>query len=214
MFNLVREILISPFGSFASVFALFAMAFWLVYWITKHTTKINESHRFLEKENEKASNKIEEYCGKQDKNMDEIRKDISFLKAMIEIFKSGSSQQIAQSHSPVSLTEYGENISKDLDADNVISRNWDKIYKDLEANIGNKNAYDIQQYCIETATVEIEKFIDNDAILAIKSKAYRDGRPLAFYAPIFGIKIRDKYLEIKGINISEIDTHDPQKGIM
>lgn len=211
MADLIREILLSPFGSMGSVLALFLLAFWLVHWITKKVTMIESSHNTMEKENAKISKKIDDYCDRHDKNMDEIRKDISFLKAMIDVFKANSSQQVAQSHSPVSLTPYGETLSSELNVDAVIARNWDKIFADIEANVGSKNAYDIQQYCIETAVVELERFIDNDAINAVKLKAYTDGRPLAFYAPIYGIKIRDKYMELKGISIADIDLNDPGK---
>lgn len=209
MLNLIKDILTSPAGSFASVFSLFALAFWLVHWITKKVTTIDNSHSNIKKSNEDAIKKIDKYCDKQDNNMDEIRKDIAFLKAMIDVFKSNPSQQVAQSHSPISLTEYGQQISTELNADEVIARNWDRIREDLESNVKDKNAYDIQQYCIETTIIDLSKFIDSDAVNAVKVKAYNEGRPVAFYAPVFGIKIRDRYLKEKGISVEEIDKHAP-----
>ena len=117
----------SPAGSFGSVFALFALAFWLVHWITKKVTSIENSHGNLKDSNDKTNTKIDSLCEKQDKNMEEIRKDIAFLKAMADIFKSNPAHQIAQSHSPISLTEYGNAVALELDADNSIERNWEKI---------------------------------------------------------------------------------------
>lgn len=209
MLNLIKDILTSPAGSFASVFSLFALAFWLVHWITKKVTTIDNSHENIKQKNEATDKKINDYCSKQDQNMDEIRKDIAFLKAMIDIFKSNPPQQVAQSHSPISLTEYGLQVANELNADAIIARNWERIMADLEQNVKDKNAYDIQQYCIETTTVDLSKFIDAEAINTVKFKAYNEGRPIAFYAPIFGIKIRDRYLKEKGMSVEEIDKHSP-----
>lgn len=91
----------------------------------------------------------------------------------------------------------------------MIANNWDIIYKNLEENICDKNAYDIQEYCMRTAAVELDKFLRKEDINFIKQYAYKEGQSLAYYAPIFGIIIRDKYLQIKGINSSEIDKHNP-----
>lgn len=201
----------SPAGSFGSVFALFALAFWLVHWITKKVTSIENSHGNLKDSNDKTNTKIDSLCEKQDKNMEEIRKDIAFLKAMADIFKSNPAHQIAQSHSPISLTEYGNTVALELDADNSIERNWEKIKANLEKNVSDKNAYDIQQYCIETSVVDLSVFLDIDTISAIKKKAYNEGKPLAYYSPVYGIKIRDRYLKEKGISSNEIDLNDPAK---
>lgn len=211
MLNIIKDILNSPVGSFASVFSLFMLAFWLVHWITKKITTIESSHSNLVKSNEDANKKIDAYYDKQNHNMDEIRRDIAYLKAMVDVFKFQSTAQVAQSHSPLSLTEYGEQIALELNADAVIARNWDKIRGNLEQSVKDKSAYDIQQYCVETAAVDLDKLIDKDAINAVKQKAYKEGRPLAFYALVFGLKIRDHYLREKGISVEEIDKHAPMQ---
>jgi hypothetical protein len=76
-------------------------------------------------------------------------------------------------------------------------------------NVGNKNAYDIQEYCNMTAAVELEKFISNEDIENLKQFAYKEGNPLMYYSTIFAILIRDKYLSIKGIDVSDVDKNDP-----
>lgn len=205
MANLIKDILLSPLGSFASVFALFALAFWLVHWITKKVTLIESSHKSICEDNQKINSKIDHYSERQDKHMDEIRRDIAVLKAMSDIYKMNFPQSVAKSNSPISLTDIGKEVAIQLGADEVIAKNWDKIVIDIEQNVGNKNAYDIQQYCMETSMVELEKFLDPDTIDAIKNIAFKEGRPMAYYAPIFGIKIRDKYLTAKGIPIEDID---------
>lgn len=201
----IEKILVSPFGSFASIAALFIFALWFVHWITKKITEIRVSHEHLEKENTKTSEKIDLFCEKNDKHMDEIRKDILYLKAIIDVFKLNSSQSVAESHSPVSLTETGKTIAKELNAEKMIANNWDKIFSAIEVNIKDKNAYDIQEYCIETATVELDKFLVKTDIEKVKDYAYKEGKPLAYFAPIFAILIRDKYIQIKGNEIKVDD---------
>jgi hypothetical protein len=133
------------------------------------------------------------------------------LKAVVDVTQFNSKQSVAQRKSPISLTEVGFEIAKALKVEDMLGRNWDKIFENLEANINDKNAYDIQQYCIETATIDLGAFIEKSDVDAIKQAAYKDGRPLAFYAPVFGVLIRDKYLKQKGIDISEVDRHDPNR---
>lgn len=209
MIHLIKDLILSPFGAFASVFALFALAFWAVHWITKKVTQIESCNKSIVEASDKMSKKIEGYYDRQEKHMDEIRRDMSIVKAMMDIYKMNL-PQLAKSQSPVNLTEKGLELSKELKADEVISRNWDKIMSDIDANVGEKNAYDIQQYCIETSTVEPEKFLDDKAISALKSKAFAEGRPTAYYAPIFGIKIRDEYFRRRGIPIEDVDRNTPQ----
>ena len=85
-----------------------------------------------------------------------------------------------------------------------------KIFKNLVSSIFDKNAYDIQQYCIETAAVEPEKFFAKADLDKLKQFAFNQGNPFQYYSSMFGIIIRDKYLQIKGISISEVDINDPK----
>ena len=173
MIDLVKQALESPAGSFAFVFSILALAFWLVHWITKKITTIDNSHSGLSKTVEKIEG-----------NIDEIRKDLSYLKGSFDIYKKGGSK-FAKAYSPISLTEIGIETAKKLKAEDIISRNWDKIYKDLEYNMSNKNAYDIQEYCFYKSAVELEKFIGNEDIDFLKKFAYKQGNPLQYYSIIF-----------------------------
>ncbi|MCR5588108.1 MAG: hypothetical protein K6F72_00670 [Bacteroidales bacterium] len=220
--SILQMLLGSPVGTFAFILSLMLGAGWLIHWVTKKVTEIKTSHEYLQKENEKTNDsleihaqktesKLEHHAEKIDRAMDEIRRDISFLKSAFDIYKTNPPSPLAQSHSPVSLTKKGEEVSEELGAEEMIAKNWDKIYKALEEDVCDKNAYDIQQYCMETSTVELEKFLDPESIEKIKLYAYKAGMPMAYYAPIFGIPIRDKYLERKGISVEEVDKNDPHR---
>jgi hypothetical protein len=206
MIDLIKQALESPAGSFGFVFSLLTIAFWLVYWVTKKVTTINSSHSVLTKSVEKV-----------EQNIDGIRTDMSYIKGSFDILKESFNiykkgvSPMTESFSPVSLTKTGIETAEKLNAETMIAKNWDKIYDDLEKNISNKNAYDIQKYCMDTAAMYLDKFISNSDIDSLKMLAYREGNPLLYYTPIFGVLVRDKYLSLKGINVSEVDEHDPNK---
>lgn len=208
LFGLLRDILSSDGGAFAFIAGVLLFIIWLTYWVTKKVTTINNSHDNLEKESQKLYGKIEADYGKLEGNIDEIRRDLSFLKGMIDIFKSGTSP-LAQSHSPISLTELGNQVAKELDAEGMVQRNWDAIMKDVEEHAEGKTAYDIQEYCMETAVVEPERFLIPDDMAKLKDYAFKQGKPIAVYSQIFAILIRDKYLQIKDIPVEEVDRTKP-----
>jgi hypothetical protein len=197
MIDVVKDIIQSPAGSFGSVTALFLLAFWLVHWITKKVTSINFSHDALSVSVKKMEGHIEK-----------MQEDIVYLKVNVDIIKA-STQPLSQSKSPLSLTALGQKASEDLKATEMIANSWDKIYADLEANVHSLNAYDIQQYCTETATVELSRFISEDNLSRVKMYAFENGKPFAYYAPVFAIPIRDRYLKLKGIDVAEVGKEAP-----
>lgn len=190
----IMQILTSNGGAFAIVIALLLLAFWA----TKKVTTINVQHEDRIKNFDKIDNAI-----------DEIRRDIVYIKGTIDLFNSKS--DLAQSHSPLSLTEKGKNLAKDLNAELLVNENWKRIYDDLEKNISNKNAYDIQQYCIEIAAVEPSRFFCENDLTKIKQFAFQNGKTLQYYSIIFALIIRDRYFSEKAINIEEVDKCDPNK---
>jgi|GEM_PF-1186226 len=234
IFEFIKELLATDGGSFAFVAILLCLAFYLTHWVTKKITEITESHKNIERENQKVTESIEKVSEKLSSNMDDIRKDISFLKGTNEVFNSNinaiktdvsslkedisflkgmneicGKDPYAQSHSPISLTELGKKVSAEIGVDDMIQRNWNAIVNDIDKNAEGKSAYDIQQYCIETTVVEPERFLLPEDIKKLKDYAYNQGRPIVAFAQIFAITIRDKYLKEKGINIEEIDKTTP-----
>ncbi len=135
---------------------------------------------------------------------------MSYLKGNIDIIRSGA-LPLTKSHSPISLTEIGKKVANEIDANFIINDNWDRIVKILNEEVGNKNAYDIQEYCIDTASVEPKKFFDEKSLLKLKKFAFDNGNNIQYYLGMFGVLIRDKYLNQKGISIKEVDKHDPNK---
>ena len=185
----------ATFGISAAIaIVVLGLAFWLTHYITKKVTEIKSSH-----------NTLSESVGKMEKDIDEIRRDLSYLKGTIDIIKSPKKgEPLIQSNSPISLTEAGKKVAEELKADILIASNWDKISA-MISGTGIDNAYDIQQYCLETSSVEPEKFFDGKSLLHIKDFAYKHGQPLQLYLRMLGVIIRDRYFKEKGVPLSKID---------
>lgn len=198
MIELVKNILGSPVGSATFVASLILGGGWLVHYITKKVTEITCSHSTLSKTAEKI-----------EKNIDEIRKDISFLKGSLDVVKQSNNTSLTQAHSPISLTEKGKAVAIEINAEQVIANNWEKINAIIEAGVRGKNPYDIQVFCIEEISVYPEKFFLSDDLGRIKLYAYNSGEPLTLYTRMIAVIVRDRYFLEHKIETSEIDKYAP-----
>lgn len=196
--ELIKSFLLSPFGSFGFGVGLVLAVMFLVYWVTKHTTCIKKDHSILYSQLHESHSYI-----------DDIRRDISYIKGTIDMMQRNYTDGLTQRNSPISLTELGKKEVVDFGLDRIVERNWDTIYHQMELDVASKNPYDVQTYCIETAATEPEKFFTQNDILMIKEIAFKKGLALMSYTNILGVLIRDKYFKQKNIKIEEIDKHDP-----
>lgn len=190
----IRTIFASPAGSFAFVAALLALSYWLVHYVTKKV--------------EQWSAKVER-VEKMENVIDTIKEDLHYIKATLNVIQSNSSG-LTQSHSPIGLTPLGQKVASGMGINEIIANNWDNIY-DLIESQRLRNAYDIQQFCIETATVGLDRLFCREDVDKIKNFAYNAGQQTAFYGSMIGVIIRDKYFEAKGIQPSEVDENDPDR---
>ena len=190
----IRTIFASPAGSFAFVAALLALSYWLVHYVTKKV--------------EQWSAKVER-VEKMENVIDSIKEDLHYIKATLNVLQSNSSG-LTQSHSPIGLTPLGQRVASDMGINEIIANNWDSIY-DLIESQRLRNAYDIQQFCIETATIGLDRLFCRDDVDRIKNFAYNEGKQTAYYGSMIGVIIRDKYFESKGIQPSEVDDNDPTR---
>ena len=71
---------------------------------------------------------------------------------------------LTQSHSPIGLSEKGEEIAAKMGIEQMIAANWENIRNYIEANAKSKNAYDIQQLCIESATISLDKLFNTETV--------------------------------------------------
>lgn len=194
--EMLKEILTSNGGAFAVVFAVLYAVGQLLMKFSEWRVKAEE----VSKKGEKFEDKI-----------DAIMSDMHYIKGTLDLLKNGMPNALTQAHSPVSLTPKGKEVADQMGVAEMVARNWDKIEALIDAKVAFKNAYDIQQFCIEKATVALESFFCAQDVNNIKKFAYDNGQPLALYGSMIGVIIRDKYFEVKKIPLEKVDETDPNK---
>lgn len=152
--------------------------------------------RFMQLEERKTDNSA----------FEEIRLDLAIIKRSV-----GPKMQLFQSQSPMMLTELGRKVAAESGANKGVDANWPYILSQLEKYVTSQNPYDIQQVCFTLAIADLETILLPEDLDSLKVHAFKEGDPLAYYGQVVGIIIRDKYFESKGIDIADIDKHDPAK---
>lgn len=193
-FELIKEILGSTAGSFGFVVFCLMLLGWVIYKITKFTTTWNMK--------EKGFDKLES-------KVDDLTSEVSYIKTQLNIFINNAGGFV-QSHSPIGLSELGKRTAEEMGINSILANNWDSIFDYIDKNVESKNAYDIQQFCIETSTINLDKIISKQDLEHLKMFAYNQGKPLALYGSMIGVLIRDKYFQQKGINPAAVDEHEPK----
>ncbi len=194
------SILVPMFGGFAWLYGVF----------DKRFDKVDERFEKVDKRFEQVDERFRDI----DKEFKEIRTEIHKLQIDVTTLKSEKKGEkniishLLQSFSPVSLSPAGQEAAADLDAYNVVERNWGRITEALK-DMKSLNPYDIQEYCFNETGSSPERFLDDEAIDTIKTYAFNKGYNVVIYYQMFGLIIRDRYFEEKQIPLSKIDDNDP-----
>lgn len=194
--EMLKEILTSNGGAFGIVAAVLCAIGYLLIKFSEWRCKVEDAL----KKTEKVDDKI-----------DTIMTDMHYIKGTLDLLKHGMPNSLTQAHSPVSLTAKGKEVAEQMRIEEMVAANWEKIESKIDAKVSSKNAYDIQQFCIEHATVSLDQFFKQEDVAKIKMYAYENGQPLAFYGGMIGVIIRDRYFEVKNIPLEEVDQNDPNK---
>lgn len=191
MLDLLQDALRSPAGSFAFVFAILAICYFAVWKISHFSTKFS------------SVEKLEASIGV-------IKEDMHYVKASIKII-TDSTNPLAQRHSPVSLTEKGKQVSKEIKIDDLITNHWEDIFSKLNKTLTKEcNPYDIQVESFKIGET-YQELLNNEELKTVKNHAYKAGFNLEVYNLLFGIIIRNKYLSTKGFKSEDVDLFDPIK---
>lgn len=108
--------------------------------------------------------------------------------------------------SPLQLTESGQDYAERLKANDVAKRLADKVKIKKDAN-----AYEIQQACMDFAKRDLLALLNDEEESLIEHVAYNSGQDVESFMGIFGLLLREIWLERRGITTGEIDTHDPSQ---
>lgn len=115
----------------------------------------------------------------------------------IQLSNNGSS--LTQQHSPLSISPRGWEVVSKLGMDKMFERNWSRIRRFIDDSVKNKNAYDINEFCIKYAVVYPEKFLQPEEIDILKNDAYAEGLTLMDYMKVIAVMARDEYLKENNI---------------
>ena len=126
------------------------------------------------------------------------------------IYQYTNPRTLYKSTSPISLTENGITLSKEIGAEAIFDKYKEKLKKEVNTK-KPKNAYDIQQTSIEVVKNKFEQLLDEREILLLKETAFSKGYLVEDITYIFAILLRNNLLHEMKIPFAEIDKHDPQK---
>lgn len=177
----------------SSVFILVGIlitAFWALYKIGGIVTDFKNS-----KEKQKSTDdKIDSYNDKIYENFRTITDSLSDIKATTKLLYEAHLRTV-KSKSPLSLTEKGEAIAKDIELNEKVNKYWDSIKEKRKNELKSNNPYDVQRWALDNAQQFFNDFFKKEEQDEIKIYAYKNGVNLLEIYPIIGVLIRDKIFD-------------------
>ena len=204
MIQLIKTVITSPMGSFASVFGFIVLVGWFVFWLHGKFVTLLAEHKHVKDNCDTLDKRIEALRD----DMHEIKADIRYIKNMVNVQVNTPAQgqeAMLKAHSPLSLTAAGEAAASAMDAERAVAVNWESIQARIAADVPGRNPYDIQTYCLEQIPVAPETFFDAATLERFKLYAFRSGRTLFECMKVVGILVRNKYFDTVGIDLSALD---------
>lgn len=188
-----------------------------IYFIVKNL-KCEENTKRLDEIREKAVDRRDLPCenhreimGRHDNAVARIETSIEFLTKEIHDAMSIFQQQhiktdgFTQTHSPLSITKQGWEMVERLGVRKMFDDNWSRIKELIDNGVADKNAYDIDDFCIKQAVVFPEKFLSNENISVLKDDAFKNGLTLTSYMKVIAVMARDEYFKVNGIKIDDME---------
>lgn len=194
LIELIASIIAVLGGVFAFIFAIYK----IMEYFFKHSTEHKEYNKKFEK---------------LDKKLNKIDDKIELLTNHILGHSVDSKHNIAQSNSPISLTDEGKKIADDVSAKLL----YDTHKEFLKSKVNEKkpeNAYDIQFnsfYIVNTQFISHLEKTDATGLKTLKDYAYENGYSLHELLIVFGIYLRDDILKDKGFHSNNEDNNQLKK---
>lgn len=197
------------------VFAVWKIA--IIYSKIKNL-KCDENTKEIKALKEKSFDKNELPCGIHKEKMNDhdnavirIETSLKFLTKELDnainlMQKKTNLEGFTKTNSPLAITQSGYEMMERLGISKMFENNWARIKELIDNNVKSKNAYDINNFCIEQAVVFPEKFLNDEEIDKLKNDAYMNGITLSPYMKVIAVLSRDRYFKEEGISIVDIDT--------
>jgi hypothetical protein len=117
------------------------------------------------------------------------------------------STKITQQNSPRYLNPVGEKILKDSNVNLLIDEHYQEILTKVK-ELSPGNAYQAEQDIIKSVQGLI---LDPDCQNKLENSAFQTGQSVSTILFVGAIYIRDKILKEIGLDVSDIDKHNPEK---
>ncbi len=185
-------------GSSGGSAVITAAFIWFVLWVYGKFVRMTTQHDAFEKSCAAVNARVE----KIESDMHEVKGEIQYIKSTLNTLVNmvqTSTQAVMKAHSPLSLTEFGEKMASEMNADGILERNFAGIKAKIDAEVTSKTPYDVQTYCLERIPVFPENYLDKQALDAVKSYAFNNGRTLFECLKVIGLKARDAYFKATGL---------------
>lgn len=235
MEDFLTKFALEHFGPFVVLFILFAVfVIWAVWNTAFLWFKFRNKTEVIDELKQKSFDKNELPCEKHDKTLEELKQksfektelpckehaekieDHSLSLRALEVSVESMNKSIdrlttsfnialTQQHSPLSISKKGMEFVKRLGMDRMFENNWSRIKPMIEAGVGSKNPYDINEYCIKYAMVYPEKFLQPEEIDALKEDAYAEGFLLVDYMRVIAVMARDRYFKEENIKVKKTE---------
>ncbi len=145
------------------------------------------------------------------KSIEEIREKINVLIGRVDTLSdeviASRGKAIYQSDSPVSLSEYGESLSKKIDVKFITDKYEKQLTK--KAKKREMNAYQIQQSCFDFAQNQIPKDLEKnykEQYDKLANVAFNEGIQIRDLMRVLGLILRDQVLKACDISVSNTDS--------
>jgi len=150
----------------------------------------------------------------QDKRLDKIESmhdKVVILETKIQlIYENTNPKRAFMSSSPIRLTDFGHDLFGKIGGEKMFPKYIAKLQESVE-NENPNHPYDIQMIAMNVAKSVLPKIASADDVNAVKQQAFENGILDEDIWGIFGVLLRDKILEERGMPISDVDKHDPNK---
>ena len=135
------------------------------------------------------------------KRVEDIAQELNILTGEFRTLRSQLPGGLTASHSPVRLTQKGQEIANLVNADSIIQKYAIKL--DLPEN---KTAYAIQSACFEFASKILPDLLEQGESESIENTAFAQGiSKLSIFESVFGILLRDRILAQQGMALPPDD---------
>ena len=139
------------------------------------------------------------------KNVEGLTKKVDEVYRVI-VMRHG--RAIEKIDSPVTLSEYGQELFARIDAEKIVDAYVDKLHGDTQG----MNAYKVQEqcflFCKEKLLDDLEAK-DKDQFDKISQVAFDEDIDIEKITRVVGIALRDRVLQMEGKSHTEVDEHSP-----